>query len=156
MDNSTLYERVMRHLPAASDDECWETTLLGARGGYPQITVARPDGSDTMRTISRLVYEMHYAEPIPPGMFVCHTCDNPRCINPHHLWLGTAADNNRDRHQKGRTVIQGGSVSHRKYHHIYLRRDGRTRRVRFRVQVPGHRSRTFARLADAVAYRDAL
>jgi hypothetical protein len=40
--------------------------------------------------------------PIPPGLFVCHQCDNRLCINPEHLFVGTARDNNLDMDRKGR------------------------------------------------------
>lgn len=45
---------------------------------------------------------MVYRGPIPEGMFVCHSCDNPICVNPEHLWLGTAIENNKDKELKGR------------------------------------------------------
>jgi hypothetical protein len=41
---------------------------------------------------------------IPPGMAVCHSCDNPSCINVEHLWLGTIRENNHDRAVKGRSA----------------------------------------------------
>ena len=51
--------------------------------------------------LHRTVWEEVHG-PIPAGMFVCHHCDNPPCYNVEHLFLGTAADNNRDMYAKGR------------------------------------------------------
>jgi hypothetical protein len=45
--------------------------------------------------------------PIPKGMFVLHACDNPPCVNPEHLFLGTSSDNAFDREKKGRGGVHG-------------------------------------------------
>jgi hypothetical protein len=58
------------------------------------------DGRKNLRA-HRAAYEV-YVGPIPVGMLVCHTCDNPKCVNPDHLWLGTEADNTTDKVRKGR------------------------------------------------------
>lgn len=52
----------------------------------------------------RYSFEM-YRHPIPEGMFVCHRCDNPQCVNPDHFFLGTAKDNAQDMMRKGRDCV---------------------------------------------------
>lgn len=86
---------------------CWEWQGTKHNGYGRTITGSRKDG--TRRTISahRLSYEVWNGN-IPEGYEVCHKCDNPACINPDHLFVGTRQDNIDDRERKGRNVIKVG------------------------------------------------
>ncbi len=77
---------------------CWEWPQGKFAGSdYGQFRV----GKRKVRA-HRLAWEMSHGRPIPDGMIVCHSCDNPSCVKPAHLFLGTHADNARDRDHKGR------------------------------------------------------
>lgn len=89
---------------------CWLWTGYVDRNGYGEI--ALPRGSVKRRVFAhRLSYALHCGD--PAGLHVCHRCDVPACVNPTHLFLGTQADNMRDKERKGRGVKPRGEHSGR-------------------------------------------
>jgi len=79
---------------------CWVWTAYRNAGGYGLVGRGGK---------SYLAHRMAYEElvgPIPAGLCVLHRCDNPACIRPDHLFLGSRGDNNRDRDRKGRNRMQ--------------------------------------------------
>ncbi len=75
---------------------CWNWQRAIGSHGYGQISA---DG------VQKLAHRYSYERtkgPIPKGLYICHSCDNRRCVNPDHLWPGTCKQNHQDALQKGR------------------------------------------------------
>jgi len=90
----TLAERVAAYTKRAR--WCWEWTGTRNPQGYGVLRVG-----ESARLAHRVAYELEFGK-IPFGLHACHKCDNPGCVRPDHIFLGTIADNNADMRAKGR------------------------------------------------------
>lgn len=97
-----LRDRFFKKVSLADLSECWLWTGVKYRNGYGNIYV-----NEKKKKISahRISYDLFWGE-IPNGFYVLHKCDTPACVNPTHLFLGTAQDNandciNKDRKLRG-------------------------------------------------------
>lgn len=96
---ASLEERFKRYVPVCREDECWGCS--GARTGKGYGAIQEGGKKSPMILAHRLSYELHNG-PIPNGMVVMHSCDNPPCVNPMHLRVGTQSENIIEAFIKGR------------------------------------------------------
>lgn len=100
--DKNVEERFWSKVSKCECDKCWEWTASLNSKGYGRMNMQGRTGLS-----HRLSWLIHFSE-IPDGLDVLHHCDNPKCVNPNHLFLGTHSDNMRDMVKKGRN----GAVTH--------------------------------------------
>jgi hypothetical protein len=99
----TAEDRFWVHVVCDLASGCWVWSGSRLPAGYGTISIRTGLGAKRQERTHRFSYELHFG-PIGAGLIVCHRCDNPPCVRPDHLFLGTNLDNMRDAMTKGRHV----------------------------------------------------
>src|SRR4051794_1986364 len=108
-----FYKKVIRD---SDDDACWgwDGATSGGQGMVALTTWYETDGLKykvcRAYLATRVMYTLEVG-PIPWNTCVCHTCDRPPCMAPHHFFLGTQQDNMRDARAKSRLVVPDNNTS---------------------------------------------
>lgn len=97
-------ERFESHIHHEPNTGCWLWSgAHSAKSGYGCFRV-RWGGKPSSQSAHRVAWALANGTVPPKGLFVCHKCDTPACVNPDHLWLGTPKQNTADMMSKGRRV----------------------------------------------------
>lgn len=101
-----IEKRLLDNIKITLGDECWNWVgTVFRNSGRASICIGK-------RYLAYRISYIIFKGEIERNLYVLHTCDNVRCINPEHLFLGTAQDNSDDMIAKGRSLDQTGSKNH--------------------------------------------
>jgi hypothetical protein len=105
IDDIETTRRFIRKIKVNEETGCWEWSAA-LHGGYGWFNL----GGKVRRSdyAHRLAYDL-FVGPLTPGLYVCHKCDNRKCVSPEHMYLGTPKDNSHDAINRNRFPDLRGS-----------------------------------------------
>jgi hypothetical protein len=134
--NAKDEDRFWSKVNKGKSDECWNWTAGHDKYGYGKFSIRGREVSS-----HRVAYQIANGS-IPNGLCVLHKCDNPPCVNPAHLFVGTHADNVHDKCKKGRASF----IAHKGEEHGRAKlNDAQVRQIRERYTAGGVTHRELAR-----------
>lgn len=103
-----MAERFWAKVDRRGPDDCWPWLASKDRGGRGDFYA-----NGRKQKAPRIAWMLEHGRPVPPELDACHSCDNPSCVNPAHIWPGTARDNTLDALRKGRLRFPYQDPNHR-------------------------------------------
>lgn len=131
-----LLTRFASFFERGAPDKCWEWAGTLNPKGYARLHI-RAGGRQIGLRAYCVSWEIENARVWPEGKMACHSCDNPRCVNPHHVRPGTAADNYADQLERGRL---GTSPAARNVHKTHCAHGHPLEGENLYIRPSGHRT----------------
>ena len=135
-------KRFWYNVDKLTKNECWNWLASKKDRGYGRFVIGA-----VQEAAHRVSWVIHYGQ-IPNDLCICHRCDNPSCVNPSHLFLGTHADNMLDMKLKDRaighigednnksTLLETEIIELRKIYDFYVNKYGLTKKLSHVYNVP--------------------